>query len=696
MTRPVGLHAHDAALISATPSRKGMSLAVAFVIVSLLVFLAAIPLVRLPLQAIPSFIPGYETGLFVVELISAMLLLAQYTRTASTRMLILASGYAFNTVLIVVHMLSFPGAFAPNGVIGGASQTTAWLYSFWHGGFPLFVIAYALIYDRPKARTSRQIRARAIGALTGAMGLAAVCAVMTVVGHDWLPVIVEHGNYAAMVHKGVSPIMIAMCVLAIALLIRRRTWSTLDLWVAVVMSIWILDISMSAVLGSSRYDLGWYLGRLFGFIAGTFVLILLLWQANSLYQDLNDALILADEREKALSHSRDELARAQRLEAIGKLTGGIAHDFNNLLQVVGGNLFLLNRECAEQPRAVLLIERAQKGVAQGTRLSSELLAFARKQPMKKVTVDVGHLIESLDEMLTRTLGETIEYHTYVADDVWHAIADPALLESALLNLTINARDAMPAGGKLTIKASNTTLDEKYASQHPDAPQGQFIAINVTDTGSGIAEDVLPHILEPFFTTKPVGKGTGLGLSMVYGFAKQNNGHLEISSTLGVGTSITLFLPRSDFAVTLVELTGAESVTGGAETILIVDDNDEVRTSLVQILQSLGYAVIEASDASDALDVLQAGSKIDVLLTDVVLPGQVTVRDLVAQAETLLPDLPIVFASGDSEEGISDLIQAATGRAFLKKPFQVHELTSAIQHQLSAVKYKQVKAPKKVD
>jgi PAS domain S-box-containing protein len=316
--------------------------------------------------------------------------------------------------------------------------------------------------------------------------------------------------------------------------------------------------------------------------------------------------------EATLQAAQATMIRSQKLEAIGQLTGGVAHDFNNLLQVIGGNLQLLSKDIAGNARAEMRVQSALGGVARGSKLASQLLAFARRQPLEPRVVNAGRLIKNMDEMLRRALGGEIEVETVVAGGLWNSLIDPDQLENAVLNLAINARDAMNGEGRLTIEASNAFLDDEYVRQQDELSAGQYVMIAVTDTGTGIPPDILERVYEPFFTTKAEDKGTGLGLAMVYGFLKQSGGHVKIYSEVGAGTTVKLYFPREVASEdTLVGAPSAD-VKGGEETVLVVEDDDEVREVAVSMLTELGYRVVKARDAASALVVVDSGIPIDLI------------------------------------------------------------------------------------
>lgn len=379
--------------------------------------------------------------------------------------------------------------------------------------------------------------------------------------------------------------------------------------------------------------------------------------------------------------AEEQLLQAQKMEAIGQLTGGIAHDFNNLLQVVGGSLELLARDIGDNPRALKRLENAMGGVARGAKLASHLLSFGRQQPLQPQPINVGKLLRGMNEMLARTLEETIEVETIVCADLWNCMIDAAQVENAILNLAINARDAMNGQGKLTIEAGNASLDGSYVQMHGDAEPGQYVMLAVTDTGSGMAPDVVEKAFNPFFTTKEPGSGTGLGLSMVYGLVKQSGGHINICSEVGVGTTVRVYLPRTRAAEeTNIEMAlGIPAANfGKADTILVVEDDAIVRATAVETLQELGFTVLQATDADHALAVVESGVKIDLLFTDVVMPGTLRSPELARRAKQILPDLGVLFASGYTEKAIVHAGRLDDGVDLLSKPYTGDQLVQKIQ------------------
>jgi signal transduction histidine kinase/DNA-binding response OmpR family regulator len=376
------------------------------------------------------------------------------------------------------------------------------------------------------------------------------------------------------------------------------------------------------------------------------------------------------------------LTQAQKMEAIGNLTGGVAHDFNNLLQVIGGNLQLLGREVAGNAKAERRVENAMAGVARGSHLAAQLLAFGRRQPLQPKVVNVGRLIRGMDDLLRRTLGEAIELETVITGGLWNTLVDPANVENAILNLAINSRDAMDGQGHLTIEAGNAFLDDAYAAAHADVAAGQYVQISVTDTGSGMTRDVMEQVFEPFFSTKPEGKGTGLGLSMVYGFVKQSGGHVKVYSEPGQGTTLKLYLPRSTQAEDVPVESDTGPVVGGSETILVVEDDDAVRETVIGMLGELGYSVLKAPDAQSALTVIESGVAIDLLFTDVVMPGALKSPELARKAKERLPALSVLFTSGYTENAIVHGGRLDAGVNLLSKPYTREQLARKIRQVLT--------------
>ena len=373
-----------------------------------------------------------------------------------------------------------------------------------------------------------------------------------------------------------------------------------------------------------------------------------------------------------------QLQQAQKMEAIGQLTGGMAHDFNNLLAVILGNLDFLGELPGLPESAQELVQGAAEAALRGAELTRNLLAFARRQPLAPAPAEIAKVVQDAGKLLARTLGGNVVLEVQLGDALWPILIDAAQLESAILNLAVNARDAMPGGGKLTIEARNVTLDPDDCQQNAEAVPGDFVVVTVSDTGTGMPPEIVAKAFDPFFTTKGVG-GTGLGLSMVHGFVRQSGGHTRLYSEFGRGTRIDLYLPRAAAAVapSTAPALPLERARRG-ESVLVVEDNDPLRRLALRRLADLGYQTIEARDAAEALSVLRGATPIDLLFTDMVMPGGMTGRELAEAAQALRPRLKVLFTSGFTavapvEHGGPDL-----GQALLTKPYQMATLARRVR------------------
>jgi PAS domain S-box-containing protein len=898
--------------------------ALAVVGVSLVLFVCAAPYAATPLAPVPAFVASYQSALAVNDLITAILLYSQFALLRSRALLLLAGGYLFTAVAAVVHGLTFPGLFAPAGLLGAGPQTTAWIYMVWHGGFPLLVLGYALLKDKDGGA---KIKGSAGGAILGsviAIGVALSGFTWIVTArHDLLPTLLSGGHYTSTL-IGVVSAVLCLTLAAVLVLWFRRPHSVIDVWLMVVLCAWLFDIALSALLNVARFDLGFYAGRIYGLGAASFVLAVLLInhvglqakmsvllkglqrqaafdrdhhrERESLFsavvESSNDSIITtsldgaitgwnrAAERlfgftaaeavgnridiivppdkhpevpenllrvrkgeaiehyetlrlhkdgselnvslgispirsatgeivgasktarditeskrtERALSqeveerrrifetsqdlilvtdtkgtfvqvspssmtilgyrpdemigHSavefihaddlestRDEMRsarrgqhmrnfetryvhkngqavtltwmgawsepvrrhffvgrdltekhaaeaqirQAQKMDAVGQLTGGVAHDFNNILTVITGTIGILSEAVADSPQLSAIAKMIDEAAERGASLTKHLLAFARKQPLQPREVDVNGLILETAKLLHPTLGEQIEIRPLLAADAWTALVDPNQLTTAILNLSLNARDAMPAGGKLTLETNNIYLDEGYASMHSEVTVGNYVMIAVSDTGMGIPAKNLERVFDPFFTTKEVGKGTGLGLSMVFGFVKQSNGHIKIYSEEGHGTTVKIYLPRATgLDQTDAEVRASSRVEGGNETVLIVEDDALVRRYVVTQIESLGYTTMEASNATEALKVIDDAGAIDLLFTDVIMPGPMNGRQLVEEALKRRPSLKTLYTSGYTENAIVHHGRLDSGVLLLAKPYRKSDLAKMMR------------------
>jgi PAS domain S-box-containing protein len=666
------------AFVATLPAgRREYQCACAVVLVSLAVFVAAVPFAQVPLTPVWAFIPSYQAALVLNDLLTAVVLFGQFRIVGSRALLRLASGYLFTAGLACVHALTFPGLFTAHGLLGAGPQTTAWLYMAWHGGFPVFVLAYALCQEDGKAAPIPCGRAAVAILTSGAAVLVLVggCTLLATVGHDTLPPIMQGHHYTPLMRHVVASVW-AVSLLALGVVWRRRPRTVLDLWLLVVLGAWLCDIALAAVLNQGRFDLGFYVGRLYGLLAASFVLGVLLLEHGRLYACLVEAsarerqaarmrlvtiavesstdailthtvdgivtswnpaatrlygftaaevlgqpitLLVPPDRQEELqtllaqvrrgarlepletirghkdgtrldvaltvspimtpegavlgasviardmtAHKRlhAQLQHAQKMEALGQLTEGLAHDFNNMVGVIVGHLDLLADVVGEHAAALPHIRTAHKAARRAADLTRRLLTVARRQSLQPAPTGVNALLTELFEMLPRTLGSDIQMATQLAADLPPVQIDPTELENAVLNLALNARDAMPGGGTLTVTTQGVELDAASpAVQAGEVVAGPYVWLTVADTGHGMTPEVLARVCEPFFTTKPRDHGTGLGLAMVYGFVKQSHGHLRIDSAPGQGTRVHLYLPVAERTTSPVPVTRVSRVAG---------------------------------------------------------------------------------------------------------------------------------------
>ncbi|MCK0103053.1 PAS domain S-box protein [Pseudohalocynthiibacter sp. F2068] len=375
------------------------------------------------------------------------------------------------------------------------------------------------------------------------------------------------------------------------------------------------------------------------------------------------------------------LNRSQRLEAIGQLTGGVAHDFNNLLTVVIGNLELLEPTLRTKEQSELLND-ALESAEHGADLIHRLLAFARRSPLAPVPVDISVFVDRVGKILARTIGARYDLNIVPSPNIWHVHADPAQLQTAILNLAFNAQDAMPDGGKLVIETSNIVIDDAFMAKEIEIEMGRYVRLSVTDTGHGMSQAELGQAFEPFFTTKPARKGTGLGLSMVYGFVKQSGGHVALYSEPGQGTTVNLYLPASDGDAVKVDDLTKVSVAGNGQTILAVEDNPAIQQISLLRLEALNYNVIGAADAAEALEFLADRSDIDLMFTDLVMPGDMTGYDLAKTVHEKRPRIKILLTSGYAEDLLNGGTLSKSGFRLLRKPYRQADIAAEIHALLS--------------
>ena len=393
-------------------------------------------------------------------------------------------------------------------------------------------------------------------------------------------------------------------------------------------------------------------------------------------------VLVVEEDVSRRKEAEEQLHQAQKMEAVGQLTGGVAHDFNNVLGIVVGNLELIGDGLEPGSPLARRVRSAMEAAERGAALTDRLLAFSRKQPLEPRPIDIGPLMNSIRSMARTLFMENIEIDVRIAEDACSCMVDPGQLENALLNLAINARDAMPRGGHLTLEATCVSVDD--TNQQPGLQSGDYVAIAVSDSGTGISSDILDHVFEPFFTTKETGQGSGLGLSMVYGFAKQSGGDVTIESAAGAGTTVRMFLPSYDGDGESSDVGHSQKAaeTTGGESILVVEDDPDLSALVRETLEALGYRVLEAGTASAALDILNAGAKIDLVLTDNILPGGMDGRTLVAEVRQRRADLPMLVMSGYAEGGLTPDDRLPDDVQLIKKPFRKTTIADALRTTLA--------------
>jgi signal transduction histidine kinase/ActR/RegA family two-component response regulator len=700
-------------IMRASPRERRLALTV--VALSLGVFMFCVPFAKLALTPIDAFIPAYESAVTINDLITTVLLFGQFTILGQRGLKYLACGYLFTSMMALCHLLSFPGLLTPAGLLSGGSQTTVWLYMLWHGGFPLMVLAYALKGD---AETDGNGVAQAVGAVIGAV---LVIVLITTVGHDLMPVLLHVVDGKPVYTLGYRIIVGAIACLSLITLVslwRRKARSVLDIWLMVTICVWVFDVGLSAMLNERRFDLGFYVGRIYGLMAASFVLLVLLVETRALYSRLasslerqNTALRESEDRLKQLNETLEqrvaergralegELAERQRihesmretqkLEAIGQMAGGIAHDFNNLLTVVMGNAGFLEDRLVPGPerQAAATVNRAAE---RGARLVRQILAFSRRQAVNPEVIALNERSDELVDMLRRSTRGDIRIVADFAADLWPFECDAAEFELALMNLCVNARDAMPSGGLVRLHAINLpsgiapdgASGNRVGGLVPNADGaalGDHVRISLTDSGTGIAPEVLSKVFEPFFTTKEVGKGTGLGLSQVYGFAQQARGAAEIVSAVGVGTTVSIILPRAIAAAgaaTPERRAANDSAASGTGTVLLVEDDEDVAIAAITILGMIGYKAQHVPNAGTALALLIGGERFDLMLSDIVMPGGMSGFELAQKVRQHFPWLPILLSTGYAQPA-AEVHQA--GFDIIAKPYNAASLLDAIVH-----------------
>lgn len=658
--------------LSTLPAGRGeRRLALTVVLVSVVIFLTGVPFARLPLPPVFAFIPMYQSALAVNDLITAVLLFGQFIFLRSRALFVLASGYLFTAAMAVSHMLTFPGLFSPTGLFGAGPQSTAWLYMFWHGGFPLFVMAYTLLKDPGRERSLARGRPQiAVVGSVGAM-LIAVCGVtlLATAGQASLPPIMRGNHYTPAMITVVSSTW-GLSLLALVMLWWRRPHSVLDLWLMVVMCAWLFDIALAAVFNAGRFDLGFYAGRLYGLLAASFVLIVLLVENGKLYFELdrqNRSL------EQTVRERTERLLQSEKVAAMGSLLAGVAHELNNPLAVVTGHAQLLSGGRVSDPAVVRRAEKIDQAARRCVRIVRNFLALARRRAPERGEVQLNHVVQEAVELLAYELKTgNVEVLLSLADNLPVLWADGHQLHQVLVNIVANAHHAMRL---------NRTPRRLTITTEPD-PSGQRIRLAVADTGPGIPAEIRAKIFEPFFTTKPPGEGTGLGLSLCRGIVEEHGGTILVESEPGRGTTFLIelpVLPRP--AVVAAPDTVEAPVSMGPKNILVVDDESEIAAILVEALEGDGYQTETAENGADALRRLERRGY-DLVVSDTKMPVMDGI-ELYREMERRFPALQrrIIFVTGDVLDAEKQRFLESTGVPVLTKPFDLSEVRRVVRQRL---------------
>jgi len=656
--------------LSTLPAGPGeRRLALTVVLVSAVIFLVTVPFARFPLAPVVGFIPMYQSALAINDLITAVLLFGQFIFLRSRAMWVLASGYLFTAVIAVSHMLTFPGLFSPTGLLGAGPQSTAWLYMFWHGGFPLFVIAYALLKDSGREMSpARHPRVAVLGSV-GAM-LVAVCGLTLVAtaGQDALPAIMQGNHYTPTMITVVSSAW-GLSLLALVMLWWGRPHAVLDLWLMVAMSSWLFDIALAAILNAGRFDVGFYAGRIYGLLAASFVLIALLVENGKLYFELdrqNRSL------EETVRERTERLLQSEKVATMGSLLAGVAHELNNPLAVVTGHAQLL-RDTVSDPGVVRRAEKIDDAAGRCVRIVRNFLALARRQAPERGEVQLNDVVQQAVELLAYELRTgNVEVSLGLAEDLPVLWADGHQLHQVLVNIVANAHHAM----------RHSSSPRRLTITTERGPAGQQVRLALADTGPGIPAEIRAKIFEPFFTTKPPGEGTGLGLSLCRGIVEEHGGTIGVESEPGRGTTFLIRLPVVPRPTVGAAPDMAEApVAVGPKTILIVDDEPEIAAILVEALESDGYHTETAENGVDALRRLERHGY-DLVMSDTKMPVM-DGMEMYRKLERRFPKLQrrIIFVTGDVLDAEKQRFLESTGVPVLTKPFDLSEVRRVVRRRL---------------
>jgi signal transduction histidine kinase/ActR/RegA family two-component response regulator len=647
------------------------------VLLSAAIFLALVPFAKTPLFQVWAFIPLYEGSLVITDLITAVLLYGQFNFSRSRGLMLLACGYLFTALMAVTHALTFPGLFVPGGLLGAGPQSTAWLYMFWHAGFPVCVIAYAWLKD--EARGSDESRGMAVlSAIAGVV--AAVCAltVLATAGQDVLPAIMRGNNYTPAMSLVVSTTWV-LSVLALAVLWLRKPHAVLDLWLMVVMCAWLFDIALAAVLNGGRFDLGFYAGRIYGLLAASFVLIVLLIENSRLYAHIHRLYREREAQNRSLEATvrerTEQLLQSEKVATMGSLLAGVAHELNNPLAVVMGQTHML-MEVSTDASVLQRAEKINTAAGRCVRVVRNFLALARKRPPERTEVVLNQVIKDALELLAyECRSDGIEVTTVLADDLPPLFADAHQLHQVIVNLMTNAHHAMRKMEGVKRISIRSRVDTRSGR----------IQVEIADTGPGIPVEIQEKVFEPFFTTKPTGQGTGLGLSLCRNIVGQHGGTLSLTSAPGRGTTFLIDLPSSRaVGAATPSPVEAEPAPVAAKTILVVDDETEIATVMAEMLQREGHIAQIAPNGRVALDML-VQRPYDLIITDTKMP-ELDGVDLYREIERRFASMRgrVVFVTGDVLDQEKQEFLASTDATVITKPFNLSDVRAAVRRQFAEI------------
>ncbi len=664
------------------PGREQRHIAAGLCVLAGLATAALLPLAARPGLVMPGFGMVDQSALVLAYALSAWVLFAQVRRDRSLPLLLVAGGTLYTATIVLLQMLSMPGVLAPGRLLGRSAETTTWLWTFWHLGPPLGSLGYTalLARDRRLGSPTRPGPRSAAAAAALALLAGAASALVATAGLAWLPRQAVGDDYSAVVSSGIGPGIEALTLLGLVAVWRatRSGRTVLDLWIAVSLVLLALD-NLLTMAGGARGTLGWQAGRVEAVVSA----LALLWA----YVHQVDALrVRAELAAELASRAEEALRQAQKMEAVGRLTGGVAHDFNNLLMVITSGLDMIRRRPEDHARVVKLADAGLEAAQRGARLTRQLLTFARRQSLRPETVNLNASLLEFEPLARRAVGEAVAMSLTLHPALHPARVDPGEFEAAVLNLVVNARDALPPqGGRLELRTRNAMLAVPAGSGEAGSLVSvEHVVVSVSDNGTGMDEAVRAQAFEPFFTTKEFGRGFGLGLSQVYGFARAAGGTVEIASAPGQGTTVEVWLPRS---------TGVDGQHAGTaptssasplrqaekgESVLAVEDEPALLSSVVESLTDLGYHVHAARDAAEALEFLRSEARVDVLFSDIVMPGGMNGVQLAVEAGRLRPGLRVLLTSGYTNEALVGEHRVPADVPILTKPYRREELAKRLR------------------